>query len=162
MDLKKIIELIKQNTYEKYNKKNTIPEALISSKEKQMIKEEPIQRVERFGNKPENRTFGNQPCGFCNAPNWSPIHKYPAIEASCKECGKNGHFAKAYRQRTYNSRTVKRLTEDETQQPNKSTSESKEYTPHQRSENNRKNEQTLHGNNQNKRNEESIYLSSPR
>ena len=32
LELKKIIELIKQNTYEKKNKKNTIPEALISSK----------------------------------------------------------------------------------------------------------------------------------
>ena len=32
LELKKIIELIKQNTYEKKNKKNTIPEALISTK----------------------------------------------------------------------------------------------------------------------------------
>ena len=39
LELKKIIELIKQNTYEKKNKKNTIPETLISSKEKQIIKE---------------------------------------------------------------------------------------------------------------------------
>ena len=38
LELKKIIELIKQNTYEKKNKKNTIPEALISTKEKQIIK----------------------------------------------------------------------------------------------------------------------------
>ena len=33
LELKKTIELVKQNTYEKKNKKNTIPEALISSKE---------------------------------------------------------------------------------------------------------------------------------
>ena len=33
------MELIKQDTYEK-NKKNTIPQALISSKEKQAIKED--------------------------------------------------------------------------------------------------------------------------
>ena len=39
LELKKIIELIKQNTYEKKNKKNTIPEALISTKEKHIIKE---------------------------------------------------------------------------------------------------------------------------
>ena len=38
--MKKIIELIKQNTYEKKNKMNTIPEALISTKEKHIIKEE--------------------------------------------------------------------------------------------------------------------------
>ena len=42
--MKKTIEMIKQNTYEKKNKKNTIPEALIKAKEKQLIKEEPIHR----------------------------------------------------------------------------------------------------------------------
>ena len=49
LGMKKIIELIKQNTYKKKNKKNTIPEAIISTKEKHIIKEEPIQRMERFG-----------------------------------------------------------------------------------------------------------------
>ena len=53
LEKKKVIELIKQNTYEKTNKKNTIPEALISTKEKQIIKEEPIQRMERFGTRPK-------------------------------------------------------------------------------------------------------------
>ena len=53
LELQKIIELIKQNTYEKKNKKNTIPEAFISSKEKRMIKEEPIQRMEGLGTKPK-------------------------------------------------------------------------------------------------------------
>ena len=75
LELKKVIELIKQNTYEKRNKKNTIPEALISSKEKQIIKEEPIQRMDRFGTKPKNKQFGNRQRRFCSAPNWSPIHK---------------------------------------------------------------------------------------
>ena len=32
LELKKTIELMKQNTYEKKNTKNTIPEALISTK----------------------------------------------------------------------------------------------------------------------------------
>ena len=45
LEMKKTIELIKQKTYEKKNKKNTIPEALITTKEKQIIKEEPIQRM---------------------------------------------------------------------------------------------------------------------
>ena len=35
LELKRIIEFIKQNTYEKKNKQNTTPEALISTKEKQ-------------------------------------------------------------------------------------------------------------------------------
>ena len=40
LEMKKTMKMIKQNTYEKKNKKNTIPEALITTKEKQMIKEE--------------------------------------------------------------------------------------------------------------------------
>ena len=55
LEVKKIIELIKQNTYENKNKKNTIPEALISTKAQHMIKEEPIQRTERFGTRPKNK-----------------------------------------------------------------------------------------------------------
>ena len=39
LEMKKIMELIKQNTYEKKNKKNTIREALISTKEIHIIKE---------------------------------------------------------------------------------------------------------------------------
>ena len=39
LEMKKIIELIKQNTFEKKNKKNTFPEALISTKEKHKVKE---------------------------------------------------------------------------------------------------------------------------
>ena len=46
---KKAIELIKQNTYEKKNKKNTIPGARLTTKEKRVIKEKPIQRMEKFG-----------------------------------------------------------------------------------------------------------------
>ena len=37
-EMKKTIEMIKQNTYEKKNVKNTIPEALISSREKKSKK----------------------------------------------------------------------------------------------------------------------------
>ena len=85
LEVKKIIELIKQNTYEKKNKMNTVPEALISTKEKQIIKEEPIQRMEKFGARPKNRNFGNRTCRFCNAPNWTPLHKCPALDANCNK-----------------------------------------------------------------------------
>ena len=112
LELKKIIELIKQNTYETKNKNNTT--ALISTKEKRIINEEPILRMERFGTRPKNKIFGNRPCRFCNAPNVSPIHKCPALEENCNKCGKKDHFAKSCRQRTHNNRTVRRLTEDET------------------------------------------------
>ena len=130
LEMKKIIELIKQNTYEKKNKKNTIPEALISTKEKHIIKEEPIQRMERFGTRPKNRNFSNRPCRFCNAPNWTPLHKCPATDANCNKCGKKGHYAKACRQKFNNNRTVKRLTEDEMNEPNESSCESEESIHH--------------------------------
>ena len=130
LEMKKIIELIKQNTYEKKNKKNTIPEALISTKEKHIIKEEPIQRMERYGTKPKNKNFGNRPCRYCNAPNWTPLHKCPAIEVNCNKCGKKGHYAKACRQKFNSNRTVKRLTEDETNESNESSCESEEEIHH--------------------------------
>ena len=65
-NMKKTIELIKQDTYEKKNKKNTIPDALITAKEK-TIKEEPIQRMERKnGNRPKtNLQAGGKQCRFC-------------------------------------------------------------------------------------------------
>ena len=130
LEMKKIIELIKQNTYEKKNKKNTIPEALISTKEKHIIKEELIQRMERFGTKPKNKNFGNRPCRYCNAPNWTPLQKCPATEVNCNKCGKKGHYAKACRQKFNSSRTVKRLTEDQTNEPNDSSCESEEDIQH--------------------------------
>ena len=76
--MKKIIELIKQNTHENKTKKNTIPEALISTKENYILKEEPIQRMERLGEKPQNKNFGNRPCRYCSAPNWTTLHECPA------------------------------------------------------------------------------------
>ena len=54
LEWKKTIEMIKQNTYERKNRKNTIPEALTTSREKE-IKEEPIQKIERFGNRPKKK-----------------------------------------------------------------------------------------------------------
>ena len=56
LELKKTIEMIKQNTYERKNRKNTIPEALISNREKE-IKEEPIQRMERSDTRPKNKFY---------------------------------------------------------------------------------------------------------
>ena len=102
---------------------------MISTKEKHLLKEEPIQRMERFGIKPKNENFGNRTCRFCNAPNWTPMHKCPALEANCNKCGKKGHYAKACRQKFNNNRTVKRLTE-ETKEPNESTSDSDESIHH--------------------------------
>ena len=65
---KKTIEIIKQNTNERKNRKNTIPEALFSHREKE-IKEEPTQRMERSETRPKKKFTNEKPCKFCNAPN---------------------------------------------------------------------------------------------
>ena len=100
-------------------------EALITTK-KQIIKEEPIQKMEKFGTRPKTKITGNRPCRFCNAQNWSSIHKCPAQEANCINCVKKEHYARACKQRTKNNRTVGKLTEEEETEPNASMSESDE------------------------------------
>ena len=109
--MKETNEMNKQNTHEKKNQKTTIPEALISTKEKQIIKEEPIQRMEKFGTRSKTRITGNRPCRFWNAPNWSPIHKCPAQESNCNNCLKKGHYSRACKQITKNNQTMRKLTE---------------------------------------------------
>ena len=87
LELKKTIEMIKQNTYERKNRKNTIPEVLISNREKE-IKEEPIQRMERLDTRSKNKFTNEKPCRFCNAANWNLTHKCPALWKLCNNCGK--------------------------------------------------------------------------
>ena len=53
LEFKKTIKMIKQNMYERKNRKNTIPEALTSNREKE-INVEPIQRMERSDTRPKN------------------------------------------------------------------------------------------------------------
>ena len=52
------------------------------------------------------------------------LHKCPAL--NCNKCGKKGNYTKACRQIFNNNRTVKRLTEEETIEPDESSDESNE------------------------------------
>ena len=58
--------------------------------------------------------FNNsRPCRFCNAPNWSPKHKCPALDQICNNCGKKVHFARAFRQRENFNNKLRNVTETE-------------------------------------------------
>ena len=69
---------------------------------------------------------------------------------------KKGHFAKVCRQRTYNNRTAERLTADDSQQPNESTTSESEQSIHRIKEVRTLKEKNKHYN-QNKRSEERVY-----
>ena len=111
-ELKKTIEIIKQNTYKRKNRKNTIPEALITNRKK--MKEEPIQKMERFGPRPKNRTTKEKPCKLCNAPNWNPSQKCTTIDKLCNNCGRKGHFERACKHKENIKGKTRNITEEET------------------------------------------------
>ena len=151
LELKKIIEVKEQNTYEKKNKKITIPEALISTEEKQAIKEKPIQRMKRFGTRLKNKNYNNRPCRSCGAPNWSPIHKCPALEINYY-MRQERTLSKSMQAKVQWNRTVKRLTEEEMNAPDEPSYELDDSIQHIKEikEIEETNKQTLHSNSRKK------------
>ena len=99
-------------------------------KKKQVIKEKPIQRLERFGLRPKTRPIGNRPCKLCGVSNWTPLHRCQATETNCNKCGKRGHYAKVCGQKYTNNRTVRRLTKEEPDDRSETSSESNESIHH--------------------------------
>ena len=82
LQVPKIFEKVQQNTYDRANKSNTIPEALTSNRKK--MKEEPIHKKKhtqerKIRKKNERKTKKNK-LADCNAPKWNPSHKRPARE----------------------------------------------------------------------------------
>ena len=126
VEMKKTIEMIKQNNYEKKNSKNTIPEALSSNQEKE-IKEETIQRMDKFTTRPKNKFNNNKLCKFCTAPNWNPTHKCPALEQTSNNCGKS-HFARACRSKNKQKRKIRNVTENQKTAIGEETDESESST----------------------------------
>ena len=102
--MNKTIELTKQNTNEKKNKKNPIPGALTKTKEHLTIKEEPIHRTEEFGARPKcsltvnNKTTRNGPCKYCNASNGaqctSALHRSQIVTIAVRKDTMQGHADK--------------------------------------------------------------------
>ena len=71
LDLPQVIEQTQQNTYDRKNKKNTIPEALISDR-KNASKNHLYTKKHISQNTEQDRNDGN--CRYCETPNWSPNH----------------------------------------------------------------------------------------
>ena len=72
--------LEKKRIFEKKNTKHLREKehdtkALMTTKRKQVKKEKSIQRIEIIGIRSKNKFIVSRSCRFCNAPNWSPLHK---------------------------------------------------------------------------------------
>ena len=89
------MEQTQQNTNERKNKKNTIPEALISNRVKE-VEKETIRKTtytRKYGTRPEEK-LKERNCRYCSATNWNPNHKWPARESIWHNWKKKENFEK--------------------------------------------------------------------
>ena len=76
IDVAKVVKQFQQNTYDRKNKRKTIPAAQISNSGKD-TKEEPLHKTtytRHYGTMSKER-HNDQNCRYCDAPNWNLIHK---------------------------------------------------------------------------------------
>ena len=112
LDVPKVVEQTQQIAYVRKNKNNTIPEALISNREKN-IKEKPIYKIAytgQYGTRSKER-HKDQNCRHYDAPGWNSNHKRPARDVLCHKCKKKGHSAKACRLEQQKRQEIKELRE---------------------------------------------------
>ena len=158
LEMKNIFELIETNTYEKKNKKNTIPEGLISTKEKHAMKKN---RYKERNDPEQNRRMKISVIDRAGSLMLQTRHQYIKVPNQKRTAmmGKKRPYAKACRQRFNNNGTAKRLTEEEMNEPDKSSSESHENIHHKkanRNQANRRNNQTLHRSSKNEWDKERV------
>ena len=91
----KVVGQTQQNTNDRKNKKNTIPEALISNRVKE-VEKEPIRKTtytRKYGTIPEEKVKERN-CRYCSATNWNPNHKCPDRESIWHNSKKKENFEK--------------------------------------------------------------------
>ena len=112
LDVPKVVKQIQQNAYDRENKTRTIPEALISNRERD-FKEEPLHKTTytgQNGTRSEERQKDRN-CRQCETPNWNPTLECPARDAKCHNCEKKCRLAKKCRFEQRKRQEIKEQTE---------------------------------------------------
>ena len=111
LNVPKVVEHVQQNTYDRKNKKNTIPEGLTFNWEKD-IQEKAIHKMTNTGQYgTRSKETPRLKLQILGRLNWNPNHKCPGRDVICHKCQKKGHFAKACRFEKQKRQEFKKTTE---------------------------------------------------